>query len=103
LGELVFTLALREMDQLQAARGNEAVDVSDERLGHRVHQRRGRVVVPAVTDEKALDPATVGQPRLPHVEIHPVNGLHLKHHMIGKDISDTARYGHNGSGRTGGQ
>ena len=51
-------------------------------------------MMPAVTNEKARDPATVGQPRLPHVEIHPVNGLHLEHHMISKDISDTARYGH---------
>ncbi len=49
------------------------------------------------------DPATVGQPRLAYGEVHPVDGLHLEHHMINKDISDTARYGHQGSGRTGGQ
>jgi hypothetical protein len=54
-------------------------------------------------NEKARDPATVGQPRLPHIEIHPVNGLHLEHHMLVEHISDTARYGHQGSGRTGGQ
>jgi hypothetical protein len=44
------------MDQLATTRGDEAVDLGDERLGHRIHQRRRRVVVPAVTDEKALDP-----------------------------------------------
>jgi hypothetical protein len=91
LSEIVLTLTLGEADQLQATRGDETVDVGDERLGHRIHQRRGRVVVTAVADEKALDPTTVGQPRLPHVEVHPVDGLHLEHHMISKDISDTAR------------
>jgi hypothetical protein len=37
LGEVVLALALREADQLQAAGRDEAVDVGDERLGHRVH------------------------------------------------------------------
>ena len=27
---------------------------------------------------------------------HPVDALHLEHHMLGKDVSDTARYGHHG-------
>lgn len=91
------------MDQLQAPRGHEAMDVGDERLGHRVHQRRGRIVMTTVANEETLDPATVGQPRLPHIEVHPVDGLHLKGHVTSKDIGDTARYGHQGSGRTGGQ
>ncbi|MCA1672208.1 MAG: hypothetical protein LC799_08410 [Actinobacteria bacterium] len=92
------------MDQLQATRGDEAVDVGDERLGHRVHQRRRRVVVTAVADEKTRDTATVSQPRHPHIEIHPVDGLHLEHHMLIEDIGDAARYGHSWApGPAGGQ
>jgi hypothetical protein len=47
-----------------------------------------------VADEEALHPAAVGQPRLPHVEIHPVDRLHLEDHVIVEDIGDAARYGH---------
>jgi hypothetical protein len=45
----------------------------------------------AVGDEEPRDPTPVGQPRHPHVEIHPVDRLHLKGHVISKDIRDTAR------------
>ena len=90
---------LAKLHQLQPAGGDEAVDVGDERLGHRIHQRGGGVVVAAVTDEEALHPAAVGQPGLPHVEIHPVDRLHLEHRVISKDISHTARYVIMGSGR----
>ena len=51
-------------------------------------------MVAAVGDEEASHPAAVGQPRLPHVEIHPVDGLHLEHRVIVEDIGDAARYGH---------
>jgi hypothetical protein len=26
-----------------------------------------------------------------HVEVHPIDALHLEDHMLGQDISDTAR------------
>ena len=44
-----------------------------------------------VGDEEALHPTAVSQPRLPHVQIHPVDRLHLKHSVIIEDISDSAR------------
>src|SRR5215207_3835512 len=68
-----------------------------------VHQRGGGVVVAAVADEEALYPAAVGQSGLPHVEIHPIDRLHLEDHMIVEDISDAARYGHGWLRSTGGQ
>src|SRR5687768_14791917 len=58
---VVLALALGERHQLQTAGGDKAVNVSDERFGHRVHQRRGGVVVATVADEEALYPAAVGQ------------------------------------------
>src|SRR5215218_3035603 len=103
LREVVLALALGERHQLQPARGDEAVDVGDERLGHRIHQRRRGVVVAAVADEEALHPAAVGQSGLPHVEIHPVDALQLEDHMLVEDISDAARYRHDWLRSTGGQ
>jgi hypothetical protein len=103
VGDVVLALALAERQQLQAAGGDEAVDVSDERLGHRVHQGGRGVVVAAVADEEALYPAAVGQPRLPDVEIHPVDRLHLEDDVIVEDIGDAARYGHGWLRSTGGQ
>jgi hypothetical protein len=91
LRQVVLTLALGEVHQFQPARGDETVNIGDERLGHRVHQRRRGVMKTAVADEKALHAAAVGQPGLPHVQIHPVDRLHLEDHVIGKDISDGAR------------
>jgi hypothetical protein len=89
--------------KFQTAGGDEAVDVGDERLGHRVHQRGRGVVVAAMADEEALHPTAVGQPWLPHVEIHPVDRFHLEHNMIVEDIGDAARYGHGWLRSTGGQ
>ena len=60
-------------------------------------------MVAAVADEEALHPAAVGQPGLPHVEIHPVDRLHLEDHVIVEDISDAARYRHGWLRSTGGQ
>ena len=53
--------------------------------------------------EKALYTAAVGQPRLPHVQIHPVDRLDLEDHMLVEDVGDAARYGHHGLRSTGGQ
>jgi hypothetical protein len=89
--------------QLQAAGGDETVDIGNERLGHRVHQRGRGVVVAAVADEETLHPTAVGQPGLPHIQIHPVDRFHLEDDVIVKDISDAARYGHRGLRSTGGQ
>jgi hypothetical protein len=60
-------------------------------------------VVAAVADEEALHPAAVGQPGLPHVELHPVDGLDLEDHVIVEDIRHCARYGHSWLRSTGGQ
>jgi hypothetical protein len=53
-------------------------------------------VVAAVADEEALDAPAVGQPWLPHVQIHPVDRLHLEDNVIVEDIGNAARYGHRG-------
>jgi hypothetical protein len=89
-GDLVLALTLPEAHQLQVVGGDEVMDVGDERLGHRVHQRRRRILVAAVPDEESGGPATVGQPGHPHVEVHPIDALHLEAHMIGQHVGNGA-------------
>jgi hypothetical protein len=77
--------------QVNPGRGDEVVDVRDERLGHRVHQRRRGISVTAVAGEERCRPRAMLQPRLPHVQVHPVDRLDLQHDMAGKDISSRPR------------
>jgi hypothetical protein len=44
-------------------------------------------VVTAVADEEALHPAAVGQPRHPHVEIHPIDALDLEQRVIAQGMT----------------
>ena len=37
------------------------------------------------------------------VEMHPIDALHLEGHVLGQDISHSARYGHDGLRSDGGQ
>ena len=86
LGEVVLAF-LAEVHQVQAVRLSEVVDVRDEGLGHRIHQRgRGELITP-VPDEEDRHPAAVLQPGLIDVEVHPVDALDLQHHVIGQDVS----------------
>jgi len=79
------------MHQVQPAGVDEVVDIGDERLGHRIHQRRGGVGVTAVAGEERGRPRAVLQPGLPHVEVHPVDRLDLEDHMAGQDIGGGTR------------
>ncbi len=90
LRHLVLAL-LTEMDQVHPGRGDEVTDISDERLGHRVHQRRAGVGIAAVAGEERRRPAAVLQPGLPYVQVHPVDRLDLEDNMPGKDISSRTR------------
>jgi hypothetical protein len=86
LGEVVLAF-LAEVHQIQAVRLSEVVNVRDEGLGHRIHQRcRGELITP-VPDEEDRDPAAVLQPGLIDVQVHPVDALDFQHHVIGQDVS----------------
>ena len=90
LRHLVFAL-FAEMHQVQAAGADEVMDIRDERLGHRVHQRRAGICMAAVTGEERGRPGAVLQPGLPHVQVHPVDRLDLEDDMPGKDIGGRTR------------
>jgi hypothetical protein len=63
------------------------VNVRDEGLGHRIHQRRRGELVTPTPDEEDRDPAAVLQPGLIDVQVHPVDALDLQHHVIRQDVS----------------
>ena len=86
LGEVVLAFPA-EVHQVQAVRLREVVDVRDEGLGDRVHQRGRGVLVTPVPDEEDRDPAAALQPGLIDVQVHPVDALDLQHHVIGQDVS----------------
>jgi hypothetical protein len=66
-------------------------DIGHERRGHRRHQRRGRKPVPPVPHEERGDPRAVLQPRLVHVQVHPVDRLELEQHVTSQHISGRTR------------
>src|SRR5487761_1488295 len=85
-GDVVLALPPGEAHQVQAAGGDEMADIRGDRRCHRRHQRRGREPVPPVPHEERRDPRAVLQPRLVHVQVHPVDRLDLEQHVIGQHL-----------------
>jgi hypothetical protein len=88
---VVLTLPLLEGDHRHPLIGGEPLDRGHEPSADRVHQRRRREPGTPMTDQEPRRPARVLQPRLVHVQVQPVDALHLQHHMIGEDIGDSPR------------
>ena len=90
-GHLVLALALREVDQVQAAGVDVVADVRGEPLGHRAHQRRGHELVPPVVAEEPVDALPVLQPRLAEGQQQPVDAADLQPHVTGQDLRGGTR------------
>jgi hypothetical protein len=67
------------------------VDLGDERLGHRRHQRRRRERVPTMEVEERRRALRILQARLVDVAVHPVDRLDLERDMPVQDIGHSAR------------
>ena len=89
--DVVLALTLAEVHPRHPLIPGEAAHRRGEHVGD-LSQRRGRGDRQA---ELALDVAeqAAGVLQLGNVDVavHPVDALHLEHHMIGQDIGDTAR------------
>jgi hypothetical protein len=103
---VVLALPLREVDPRHTVDPGEPMHRGAERVGD-LRQRRGRGDrQPQLPMQIADQSLRVLQLRDIDVEIHPVDALHLEPHMLGQDISDGSRYGHDGlrsDGRPAGQ
>jgi hypothetical protein len=82
LGDVVFALAGTEVDQWDVVVVDVAVDASDERLGDRVHQRRGDELKPPMALEEADHAQLMPQLGLVQVQVQPVDTLKLEGHMV---------------------
>ena len=99
LRDFVLALVLLESNEIDAFSRNEFLDVADEGRRHRRHCRRRR------------EPLAMVNPQISHygshrlqvghvdVEVHPVDRLVLKHHMIMQYVRHGSCYRHCSSGR----
>jgi hypothetical protein len=89
--EVVLALALGEVHPRHVLVTGEAAHRVAEPIAD-LPQRCGRGDrQPELPVHEPDEPGLVLQPGHVHVEIHPVDALHLEHHVIGQDISDSAR------------
>ena len=98
--DVVLALTLDEINPRNTLLAGEAAHRRTEAIADR-RQRRGRgdrQPQPAV--HKPHQPRRVLQLRHIDIEVHPIDALRLKTHMLGQDISHSARYVNMGSGRT---
>ena len=94
--DIVLALALGEVDPRNTAGAGEPAYRGAERVGD-LGQRRGRGDrQPQLPVHVAHQAGRVLQSRHVDVQIHPVDAIHLEHHMLGQDIADRSRYGHDG-------
>jgi hypothetical protein len=99
--DVVLALTLDEVDPRHTLLTGEAAHRRAEAVTDR-RQRRGRGDrQPQLAVHEPHQPRRVLQLRHVDVEIHPINALHLEHHMIVEDISHAARYRHHGLRPTG--
>jgi hypothetical protein len=89
--DVVLALALGELDPGHVLVAGEAMHRRAERIAD-LPQWCGRGDREIELSVHVGDqPGGVLQARHVDVEVHPVDALHLEHHMIGEDISDSAR------------
>ena len=99
LHHVVLALPLAELHQRYLPLSREALQLCYEGTAHRLHQRRRRQRLPAMLAKESHDPHLVLQPRHEHVEIHAVDPLDRKLHMMTEDIGYALCYHRTGSGR----
>ena len=90
MGDVVFALPRGKVHQRHALLLDELVDRGHKRLGDGVHQHRGDNRVAPVTLEEPDHAELVLQLGLVEVEVHPVDALDLKRHVLGEDLAGAA-------------
>src|SRR5262249_2993813 len=96
LRNVVLALALLEGNEINTFAGDELLNVVNECLGHRRDGRCGGKPLAPVNPQVSQHAAYRLQGRHVDVEIHPVDRLVLKHHMITYYVRHGSWYHHRG-------
>src|SRR5215470_1467281 len=91
-----IALALLEGNEINTFASDELLNVANERLSHRRDGRRGGKPLALVNPRVSHHAAYRLQGRHVDVEIHPVDRLVVKHHMITYYVRHGTRYRHRG-------
>ena len=96
LHDVVLPLTPGEVDPLNALGLGEPMHSAGEPVADLAQRRRRRDPHIEPAAQVADDPGRVLQLWLVHVQIHPVDALHLEHRVFGQDICHAPRYRHLG-------
>src|SRR5262249_27413569 len=96
LGDIVLALALPKGNEIKTFAGDELFNVVNECLRHRCDGRCGGKALAPVNPQVSHHAACRLQGRHVDVEIHPVDRLVLKHHMITYYVRHGSWYRHCG-------
>jgi hypothetical protein len=89
--DLVFALSLHEVNPRNPLIAGEPTHRDAEHIGDLPQRRGGRDRQPQLALHIAQQARRELQLRDINIAIHPVDALHLEHHVIGENISDGAR------------
>ena len=97
---IVFALSLVELHQRHPLLVRKSFQCRDKAPADRAHQRARWQRLAAVLAEKPHNSLLRLQPRHIDVEVHAVDPLDRKFHMMGKNFRHALCYHHPGSGRS---
>src|SRR5215467_15330674 len=96
LRDVVLSLALLKANEINAFPGHDLLDVTNEGLRHRRYCRGGGKPLAPVNPQVPQHTSHRLQVRHVDIEVHAVDRLVLKHHMIDQHVSHGSCYGHRG-------
>jgi hypothetical protein len=89
--DVVLAPTLHKIDHRYVVIGGVATNPRDEVLAHRRHQRGGSDLETPMPGQEPHHLSDALQLWDVDVQVHPVDGLDLEHHVVGEDISSSAR------------
>jgi hypothetical protein len=96
LGHIVLALPLRKADLRDLMLLRILAQLRHEFIANRLHQCRGGKLMTAMAAEEIHHPVRVLQLRHVHVQVHPVDALHLQAHFRAQYLGYRMRYSHGG-------
>jgi len=93
-GHVVLALSLAKLDHRNVVLRDEGIDLSQKRVGHDAHQRRGSHRLAAMKAEEASGLLLRLEFRLIDIEVHPIDAFDFQGDVIVDDVGNAAGYTH---------